>query len=89
MIKSTLSVVSATQPRPTLPRRFALHRRFDVTGISGTGTIAYGTLYPTGRVTLAWCCSEVSSVSIYDGVSEIEDVHGHGGLTEVRWIDEC
>lgn len=34
-----------------LPRRFTLHRRYDVTGVSGTGVIAFGTLYPSGRVT--------------------------------------
>lgn len=70
-----------------LPRRFALHRRYDVTGVSGTGTIAFGTLYPSGRVTLAWVCSDVRSVSVYDDVAEVEQVHGHGGLTDIRWID--
>lgn len=69
------------------PRRFELYRRYDVTGVSGTGTIAFGTLYPTGRVTLAWCCSDVRSVSVYDDVAEVEEIHGHRGLTELRWID--
>lgn len=72
-----------------LPRRFTLHRRYDVTGVSGTGVIAFGTLYPSGRVTLAWCCSDVRSVSVYDDVSEVEQVHGHGGLTDIRWIDQA
>lgn len=69
-----------------LPRRFELHRRYDVNGVSGTGTIAYGTLYPSGRVTLAWC-SDVPSVGVYDAVAEVELIHGHGGLTEILWID--
>lgn len=70
-----------------LPRRFALHRRYDVTGISGTGLVAYGTQYPTGRITLAWCCSDVQSVAVYDDIDHVEAIHGHGGLTEIRWID--
>ncbi|TDE07488.1 hypothetical protein [Jiangella asiatica] len=70
-----------------LPRRFALHRRYDLSGISGTGLVAYGTQYPSGRVTLAWCCSDVQSVAVYDGIDDIERIHGHGGLTEIRWID--
>ena len=74
---------------PGLPRRFALHRRYDVTGVSGTGVIAYGTRYPTGRVTLMWCCSTVQSIGVYDDVAEVEQVHGHGGLTEIRWIDRA
>ncbi|WP_199520965.1 hypothetical protein [Jiangella anatolica] len=70
-----------------LPRRFGLHRRYDVTGVSGTGLVAYGTQYPTGRVTLAWCCSDIQSVAVYDDIDDVESIHGHGGLTEIRWID--
>ncbi|PSL01128.1 hypothetical protein CLV30_11564 [Haloactinopolyspora alba] len=70
-----------------LPRLFALHRRYDLTGGSGTGVIAYGTRYPSGRVTLAWRCSDVRSVSVYDDIADVEQIHGHNGLTDVRWID--
>ncbi|WP_051425754.1 hypothetical protein [Jiangella gansuensis] len=70
-----------------LPHRFALHRRYDLTGISGTGLVAYGTQYPSGRVTLAWCCSDIQSIAVYDTIDDIERIHGHGGLTEIRWID--
>ena len=78
--------ISMSQPAQ-LPRRFALHRRYDLSGVSGTGLIAYGTQYPTGRVTLAWCCSDIQSVAVYDDVHDVERIHGHGGLTELRWID--
>jgi hypothetical protein len=44
------------------PHRFALHRWYDRTGQSGTGIVAYGTVYPSGRTTLAWCCGDVPSV---------------------------
>ena len=67
-----------------LPRRFALQRRLDISGVSGTGLVAYGTLYPTGRVTLAWCAGDVASVTVYDSH---EHIHGHGGATELVWID--
>lgn len=70
-----------------LPRRFELHRRYDVNGVSGTGTVAFGTVYPSGRVTLAWTCSDVRSVSVFDDVAEVEQIHGHSGLTDIRWID--
>lgn len=77
---------SMSQPAH-LPHRFALHRRYDLTGISGTGLVAYGTQYPSGRVTLAWCCSDIQSIAVYDTIDDIERIHGHGGLTEIRWID--
>jgi len=71
-----------------LPRRFALHRWYDLTEISGTGVVAYGTWYPSGRVTLAWCCSDIRSVTVYDHVADVERLHGHNGYTELLWIDE-
>lgn len=70
-----------------LPRRFALQRHQDATGISGTGLVAFGTTYPSGRTTLAWCCSDVPSVSIYDSPEQVIQIHGHGGGTDLIWID--
>jgi hypothetical protein len=69
------------------PRRFALHRWYDLTGQSGTGIVAYGTVYPSGRTTLAWCCGDVSSVTVYDSPEQIERIHGHGGYTDLVWLD--
>ncbi|WP_211658750.1 hypothetical protein [Phytoactinopolyspora halophila] len=55
--------------------------------MSGVGLIAYGTVYPTGRTTLAWCCGEISSVSVYDSPEQVIQIHGHGGATDLVWID--
>lgn len=71
-----------------LPRRFALQRRLDISGVSGTGLVAYGTVYPTGRTTLAWCAGDITSVSIYDSPEEVERIHGHNGATVLVWIDQ-
>jgi hypothetical protein len=71
-----------------LPRRFALQRHEDTTGVSGVGLIAYGTVYPTGRTTLAWCCGDVPSVTVYDSPEQVIQIHGHGGSTDLVWIDE-
>lgn len=71
----------------SLPRRFALHRWFDVSERSGTGVVAYGTLYPSGKAALAWCCGDVKSVSVYDDVRQITEIHGHHGYTDLVWID--
>lgn len=71
----------------TLPRRFALQRRLDVSGVSGIGLVAYGTVYPTGRTTLAWCAGDVASVTVYDSPEHVEQIHGHSGATVLVWID--
>lgn len=71
-----------------LPRRFILERTVDVSGVSGTGLVAYGTTYPGGRTTLAWCASDVASVTIYDSPEQVEQIHGHGGATVLEWIDD-
>ena len=76
-----------TLPGRVLPRRFALHRRIDVSGVSGTGLVAYGTVYPNGQTTLAWCAGNISSVTIYDSPDHVEKIHGHDGATVVVWID--
>lgn len=69
------------------PRRFALHRWYDPTEVSGTGVVAFGTVYPSGRTTLAWCCGEVTSVTVYDSPEQVEQIHGHGGYTDLVWLD--
>lgn len=74
--------------RPTsLPRRFALHRRRDLSGVSGIGLVAFGTVYPTGRTTLAWCAGDVASVTVYDSVDQVLKIHGHDGATNLVWLD--
>ena len=69
------------------PRRFALHRWYDLTGQSGTGIVAYGTVYPSGRTTLAWCCGDVASITVYDSPEQVERIHGYGGYTDLVWLD--
>ena len=74
---------------PTLmPRRFALHRRSDVSGVSGVGLVAFGTVYPGGQTTLAWCSGDVASVTVYASPEQVERIHGHGGTTTLVWIDD-
>lgn len=70
-----------------LPRRFALQRSLDASGVSGTGLVAYGTVYPTGRTTLFWCSGEITSVTVYDSPEQVEQIHGHNGSTILVWID--
>lgn len=67
-------------------RRFCLVRDVDVSGVSGTGVVAEGILFSTGKAVLGWVTS-FRSIAVYDSLSELEAIHGHGGATRVIWTD--
>ena len=69
-------------------RRFLLCRYDDVSGVSGTGKVAEGVQFSTGKCVIAWL-STTPSVSIFDGVDELMAVHGHDGKTKLVWMDEA
>lgn len=68
------------------PRRFYLQRDNDETGVSGTGRVADGVLWPDGTATVRWR-AQPASTGVWGSLSEVEEVHGHHGLTRVVWID--
>jgi hypothetical protein len=70
-----------------LPRRFHLLRHRDVSGISGTGVVADGVLWPDGSASLRWRGDKPSSVH-WDRFADAEAVHGHAGATEFVWLDK-
>lgn len=68
------------------PRRFRLVRDVDVTGMSGTGVVADGVLWPDRTATIRWRGDMPSTVNWGD-VNHAVKVHGHGGLTRIEWLD--
>jgi hypothetical protein len=70
-----------------LPRRFHLQRDTDITGVSGTGRVANGVLWPDGTVAIRWCGDRPSTVH-WDRIADAEHVHGHHGSTRIVWDDE-
>lgn len=67
-------------------RRFVLVRDEDETGLSGTGVVAEGVQFSTGRCVLAWV-TQYPSIAFYNSTDEIRSIHGHDGRTEVSWLD--
>lgn len=59
-------------------RRFLLVRQVDVSGVSGTGPVAEGVQWSSGR-RRSTGCSEVPSSGVYDSVYDVLTVHGRGG----------
>jgi hypothetical protein len=67
-------------------RKFVLYRAEDECHVSGTGTVAEGIQFSTGRCVIAWL-TETPSVSLYESIEDVLAIHGHGGKTMVQWID--
>ena len=79
-------------------RRFDLVRDEDESGVSGTGVVAVGVEFPDGAVAMQWLNEENDRVqtrrngwALYpsrEGALDAEEVHGHGGRTTIRWVDD-
>jgi hypothetical protein len=69
-----------------MPRRFHLLRKKDVSGVSGTGIVAFGVQFYNGKCALSWATPR-SSIGFYDSILDLEAISGHEGSTEVVWDD--
>ena len=68
---------------------FQLHRSTDVHGNSGTGMVAEGVIFSSGKCAMQWL-SGVASVAVFDSLSDLMAIHGHGGKTVVLGhVDGC
>lgn len=68
-------------------RRFHLRRLEDESGVSGTGIVAIGAQFPSGKCVMEWQTA-LSSVALYDSIETLEQIHGHGGKTLVEWAED-
>jgi len=67
------------------PRTFCLWRDHDVSGVSGTGMVAVGVQFPSGRCVIEWLpgTTDVRSLNIYQSIEEIKAINGHNGNTRI------
>jgi hypothetical protein len=71
---------------PDFGKPFALVRDTDVSGVSGTGIVANGILWPDGQAVIHWTGSAYPTTTPHPGGMEsVLAVHGHGGATRVIW----
>jgi hypothetical protein len=68
-------------------RTFELHRVEDVSGMSGTGVIADGVVFPDGRCAYRWRggVAAVATTVTADSIGDVERIHGHEGRTRIVW----
>jgi hypothetical protein len=72
-------------------RRFYLQRNEDASGVSGLGNVAEGCQHDTGWCSLVWLGLRDAGgdvMAYYKNITRIEEIHGHGGMTQVVWIDD-
>lgn len=67
-------------------RPFVLHRREDVSGVSGTGLVAHGIRHVDGAATV-WWLGKWPTETKHRSMESVIGIHGHGGRTEIRWCD--
>lgn len=70
--------------QPMFARPFVLQRDHDVSGVSGTGTVADGVQFPDGSVAIRWRGARPSTV-VWASLADALHVHGHSGATRVVW----
>ena len=75
------------------PRRFVLVRHEDETGVSTEqgaapgATVAWGVTFPDGVTVTRWCVSEIRQTAVFASIADVKAIHGHGGKTQVEWMD--
>lgn len=75
---------------------FEIHRDVDITGLSGTGIVADGAVFPDGTTVVRW--REVTGENydkgvrattvVHPNVESVEALHGHGGATRLVFTDD-
>jgi hypothetical protein len=71
-------------------RPFVLRRDRDISGVSGTGIVIDGVLWPDGQAAIHWRGKWALTTPHPDGMDSILDIHDHGGQGDlhVLWADE-
>ena len=69
-------------------RRFKLHRKVDISGVSGTGDVAEGCQFWNGLCVLFWYDPAHGSTNFYKSIEDVIFVHGHSGNSEIIFLDQ-
>jgi hypothetical protein len=67
---------------PTGTVVFHLQRDTDVSGVSGTGVVADGVVWPDGTVSVRWR-GDHPSVVFWRSLDAVKVIHGHDGATRI------
>lgn len=70
----------------TRPRLFQMLRDVDVSGVSGTGLVAWGVQFPDGKTVTRWN-GDPAQTCCWDRIEDVEAIHGHSGATRIVFVD--
>lgn len=59
-----------------------------MSGVSGTGHVADGVMFPDGTCVIRWR-TMFSSTAIYNNLDTLLNIHGHEGATGIEWVDDA
>lgn len=81
-----LAAYLAALPPVGLP--FVLQRTHDVSGVSGTGIVCDGMMFPDLRVATRWRAGAagVAQTCVWDSIHHVQKIHGHDGATTVKSV---
>ena len=79
--------VIVERPPLNTPATGFLVRADDVTGLSGTGRVAWCVEFPDGKCVVRWCVSDVRQTAVFDSMDDVLAVHGHDGRTKPVFYD--
>lgn len=68
------------------PRRFIMQRDHDKSGVSGTGIVATGVVFPDETVAYRWT-TDPTTAQFAERIEDVQAIHGHGGATQLVWLD--
>lgn len=63
-------------------KTFYLLRHKDFHDNTGTGVVAEGIIFDSGMCAMTWL-TEHPTVTVFDKIVTVKEVHGHGGRTEI------
>jgi len=63
-------------------RIFYLERQVDLSGVSGTGIVGIGIIFPNGWCSMCWL-TDHNTVTFFPSIEEVQAVHGHDGATRI------
>ena len=76
-------------------RTFTLIRDTDITGLSGTGPVAHGAVFPDGTTVIRWRELDPDTPNYQRGVrattvifpnpAAVDALHGHAGATRIAY----
>lgn len=66
-------------------QEYELQRNEDFSGVSGTGVVAKGIVFPSGKVMQEWT-TYMKSINVYPNIEAVTHIHGHEGRTIVKFL---